>query len=463
MNTLNPKKVLSVFSLIMINLIAVDSLRSLPLGAEYGFSLIFYYILAALVFFIPSALATAELATSWPTTGGVYVWVREAFGKQAGFVIIWIQWIYNAVWYPTICALITATFSYLINPALADNKIYMVCSTLIVFWFCTLINCFGIRISSIFSSVGAIIGTIIPMLIIMALGAAWLYTGKPYHVDFSLHSLMPDLSQISNLTLVVGLIFGLIGIEMSAIHAGEVKNPRRAFPRALLISAVIILITLIFASLAIAIVIPQEQLNILTGLIQAFQAFFDAFNMSWMTPIIVVAIIIGSLTGVAAWIIGPAKGLMVASQDGSLPPIMCKTTRTGVPIIILVLQGIIVTVLSSSYLLMPNISSSYWILTDLTAQLALFSYIGLFAALICLRFKNTGNADCYRIPGGKLGLYLTGGVGIIACVVAILLGFIPPSQLDVGGTFNYDAILITGIIIFILPAWILPKLAKAKR
>ncbi|MDP3269259.1 MAG: amino acid permease, partial [Legionella sp.] len=135
------KKVLNVFSLVMINIIAVDSLRTLPISAKLGLSLISYYIVAAFAFFIPVALVAAELATAYPNTGGIYVWVREAFGKRAGFITIWLQWIYNVVWYPTMLAFIAATLSYLIAPDLANNKFYLLGTALSLFWLFTLLNC----------------------------------------------------------------------------------------------------------------------------------------------------------------------------------------------------------------------------------------------------------------------------------------------------------------------------------
>ena len=141
------KKTLGVFSLVMINVIAVDSLRSLPFSAEYGVSLIFYYILAAAAFFIPTALVSAELATGWPNKGGVYIWVREAFGDRWGFLVIWLQWIYNVVWYPTILSFVAGTLAYLINPHLADSKTYMLSVILITFWGATLLNMFGMKLS----------------------------------------------------------------------------------------------------------------------------------------------------------------------------------------------------------------------------------------------------------------------------------------------------------------------------
>src|SRR3990167_3223412 len=106
------KKILSVFSLVMINIIAVDSLRTLAITAELGFSLVFYYLIAALAFFIPAALVAEELATAYPNTGGIYIWVREAFGIRVAFITSWMQWIYNVVWYPTMLAFIAGTIAY---------------------------------------------------------------------------------------------------------------------------------------------------------------------------------------------------------------------------------------------------------------------------------------------------------------------------------------------------------------
>src|SRR5689334_9199427 len=184
-------KTLSVFTLIMINVIAIDNLRSLTAGAMYGFSLVFFYTLAALLFFIPTILVTAELATGWPNTGGVYIWVREAFGPRWGFLTIWLQWIYNVVWYPTIFAFMAVIVAYLVDPALVNNKYYMLAVTLSAFWATTLINCFGLRISGWVSVIGAIAGTIFPMALITVFSVLWLYSGKPAQVHFSLKEFFP--------------------------------------------------------------------------------------------------------------------------------------------------------------------------------------------------------------------------------------------------------------------------------
>ena len=450
------KRVLSVFSLVMINIIAVDSLRTLPISAKLGLSLISYYVIAAFAFFIPVALVAAELATAYPNTGGVYVWVREAFGKRAGFITIWLQWIYNVVWYPTILAFIAATLSYLIAPELANNKFYLLGATLGLFWVFTLLNCFGMKVSSIVSIIGASIGTVLPMLIIIVLGINWCLQGKTIAVDLSA-SWLPDFSSFGNLSLFAAVLFGLIGMEMSAVHAEEVKNPQRDYPRALLYSTLVIISTLSLGSLAIVLVVPNESLSVVSGLIDAYSIFFKSYHLSWMTQVIAVLIILGGISGVSAWIIGPTKGLLVSARDGSLPSRFARVNKYGAPVTILVTQAIIFSFLSSLFILLDSINAAYWLLSDLSAQMALMVYIIMFAAAIKLRYSKPEQPRAYTIPGGNIVMWLVSGIGIICCLAAMFVGFVPPTQIPIGNVFFFESFLIGGLTLFVLIPWFLAK------
>lgn len=456
------KKTLSVFGLVMINVIAIDSLRTLPMSAEYGFSLVFYYLVAALMFFLPVALVAAELATGWPETGGIYVWVREAFGKKVGFVTIWLQWFYNICWYPTIMSFIAATLAYCINPALVNDKAYMLIVITIFFWFSTLINFLGMKASSFISTISAIVGTLVPMIFIIILGFIWVGTGKPIQIEMSWKSFFPDLSSINNLVLLTGILYGLVGMEMSAAHASEVHNPQNDYPKAALWSAMIILASLIFSSLAIALVIPQKDLNIISGLLQAFDAFFSAFHLGWLTPVLALLIICGSLGSVNAWILGPSKGLLAASRDGCLPASFCKTNSKHVPVVVLWVQGLIFTVLCSVFLFMPTVSSSFWVLSVVTSILSLVVYVAMFASAIRLRYKFPNVKRAFTVPGGKLGIWVVCSLGLISCFFTIFLGFIPPSQIPVGNIYLYELIIITGIVLGCLLPLLLYKFSIKK-
>jgi amino acid transporter len=455
-----PKKVLGFFQLVMINVIAVDSIRSLPFSAVYGFSLLFFYLLAALTFFIPSALVAAELGTGWPTTGGIYVWVREAFGKKWSFFTIWLSWVYNLFWYPTIMALIAGTFTYFFDPALANSKLYMCVAAVLLFWLITLINCFGMRVSSLFSTIGALLGTLFPMALITFLAILWIWQDKAMHIDLSAKSFFPSSLNIHNIAFLTSIFFGLLGLEMAATHAQEVHQPEKNYPRALFVSSFIILGTMILSSLAIALVIPNRELSLATGTMQAFAIFTSAFDLPWLLPLIAACIILGGLGGAGAWIIGPTKGLMVASRDGSIPAFLMRTNKHGSPVRLLALQAAIVTLLCLFFILMPTVNSSFWILSTITAQLALIVYIFLFASALALHHRKSEVKRAFKIPGGKWGIWITSSLGITSCSAVILCGFLPPAQIPITSLLSYELTLIGGMLLLsLLPFLILRKRA----
>ncbi len=451
---LNKAKSLSVFSLVMINIIAVDSLRTLPISAEYGFSLIFFYVLAAIVFFVPVALVAAELATGWPQTGGLYVWVKEAFDTTIGFMVIWMQWIYNIVWYPTILAFIASSFAYLISPELATNKFYLFSTVLVLFWLTTLLNLFGMRVSNVITMAGALFGTLFPMLMIILLAIYWCWHGYPIAISMTWGALLPSNVNLSSLVLFTGILFGLVGMEMSAVHAGDVKSPQRDYPRALLYSTLIIFVSLVLGSLAVAIVVPQAKLSLVTGLIDAFILFFTAFNLKWMIPLIVLMMILGGISSVSAWVLGPSKGLMVAAKDGCLPKVFFNVNHYGAPSTILLLQACVFTILSSVFVFSESINTSYWMLSALTEQLSMAVYILMFVAAIRLRKSQATVKRGFTIPGGNWVLYLISSLGIVTCIGALLLGFIPPSHIEVRAVWRYESFLVLGwCLLVILPGF----------
>lgn len=453
---------LGLFSVVMINIIAVDSLRSLPFSAMYSFSLIFFYCIAALTFLIPSGFAAAELATGWPRRGGIYVWVTEAFGPRWGFVIIWLQWIYNVVWYPTLLSFLAGAVAYIIDPSLVNNHWYMFWMIFFIFWGATFLNFFGMRTSSLFSGIGAIIGTLLPMGAIIFLGICWVSAGYTPEIEFSLDTFFPSQLEFDDISFYIALLFGLMGLEMSAVHADEVRKPQTTFPKAIIISSCIIICSLILSSLAIAIVVPKHELNVVSGLLQAYDIFLSKFGASSFLPLLALCIIIGSVGNMSAWVLGPSKGLMVAIRENKLSLHLGKESIRGVPIPMLLAQGVIVTLLSSIFLFLPTVSSSYWILSVITGELALFVYIGLFASLIKLRITHPHIKRHFMLPGGVVGTSIIGGVGIIACFAGCIAGLIPPKILHTGSVYTYEMLVIGGTTFFTLIPFLLFSLRKRK-
>ncbi|MFM8454631.1 MAG: polynucleotide adenylyltransferase PcnB, partial [Gammaproteobacteria bacterium] len=453
-----PKPLLSVFALVMINIIAVDSLRTLPIGAKYGTSLLFYYGIAVLGFFVPTAFLSAELATRFPQLGGSAIWVRHAFGPQFGVLVAVLQWLYNLVWYPTILGFVASTLAYVLFPGLENSAAYILGVVFTCFFISTLINCFGMKLSAWMSTVSSILGTLLPMGLIIGLAAAWILEGKPLAIRFDSASFWPgaelNFAQLSSLSPI---LFGLMGLEMSAVHALDVKNPRKDYPRALLISGFVIVLSLVLSSLAIALVVPTEKIHRITGLIQAFESFFQAFGWPNASVWIAFSMVLGAMGGVSAWAIGPTKALLAIAHLGDLPKFLSRTNRYGAPITILSLQFLIVAALSLFYYCLPSIETSYWILSELTAVLALIMYSVIFLAGIKLR-SLPGGAKGYRIPGGKYGIYIVTGSGLAVSTLGIVFGILPPEDL-VKPEYHilYSAGLLGAALICCALPWFLKK------
>lgn len=451
---IDKKHTLTLFSLTMITVGSVDSIRNLPATALFGSQLIFYFILGALFFLIPTALVSAELASGWAKQGGIYIWVKEAFGKKAGFLAIWLQWIENVIWYPTILSFVAGTIGYLINPALTSNPYFLWAVIVTCFWGVTFLNLQGMKSSATFSNVCSIAGLLLPMSLIIGLGFAWIAQGNPLHVKFDLDSTMPHWADKSMWVSLTAIIMSFCGIEIATVHANDVNNPQHAFPRALIYSVGIILSTLILGSLAIAIVLPGNDINLVAGIMQAFDAFFSAYHMRWMMPLIAVMLVLGGLGGVSNWIIAPTKGLLVAAEDGNLPNLFLRTNANGAPVVMLFIQAIIVTVLSGLFLFMPSVNGSYWLLTALAAQLYMLMYFMMFITAIKLRLDAPNHPRAFKIPGGLLGMLLVAGIGIVGVLITFAVSFIPPEGINVGSTSRYEATLIFGLILMCAPPFI---------
>lgn len=434
----------------MISVSAIIALRNLPLMAYQGFSSVFFFLTSAVLFFIPVALVCAELASGWPKDGGIYAWVKEAFGESAGALAIWFEWMESVVWLPAVLSFIAATTAYIINPLLAENRYFLLSIMLIVLWGGTFLNFLGMKTSGWVSSGGIILGSLIPGIVIISLGVYWVLSGHPLQVEFSVKALFPDFS-LGTLVFFTSILLGFAGMEVAAFHAVNAKNPKTTYPRASFISAFLIITVYTLGALAIAVVVPRDQISLSAGLMQGFSGFFQAFNSGFMTPIMAILTVIGALALVNTWLIGPSRGLLVSAKNGNLPHFACRTNPKGVPIAILISQACISTALTLVFLFMPSTNSAYWLLTVLAAQFIIVMYFLVFISAIRLRYTHAHVPRHYRIPGGLTGIWVIAGTGALACVFAFFIGFVPPEEFDFGSGSRYSLILLTGLLLFSLP------------
>ncbi|MBP2365974.1 amino acid permease [Pseudonocardia parietis] len=452
---------LGVLALAMINVAAIVSARNLPVMAEYGWAMLALFALAILVFLIPIAMVAAELGTAWPRDGGVYAWVKEAFGERAGFLAVWCDYAENVAWFPTVLSFMAASLAYAIDPALASNKVYLVVVMLTFFWATTLLSLRGVGASSRLGAIGTIAGSILPAVLVVGLGAAYLLRGHPSQIPFSAEALVPDVS-LDNLAFLGGIVLLFTGMEMAGFHARDTRDPGRVVPRAIALCVGIVVAFSVLGSLFLAFVVPQQQISLVSGVMELFASVLDSFGAGWLLAPLALVVTLGGVAHLAPWILGPAKGVAAVAADGVAPARLGRVNRNDVPVGLLVAQGIGGSVFSLLFLLVPSVSTSYWMLSAVTAQIVIVMYALMFAAVVRLRHTRPATPRPYRIPGGLPGVWAVGGIGLAGCVFAFVLGFVPPSQLETGDTVVYVLLLGLAVVVLSLPPFLFALFRRAR-
>ena len=453
----NAKQVakLGVFTLAIMNVTAVVSLRGLPAEAEYGVSSAFYYLFAALVFLIPTSLVAAELAAMFKDKqGGVFRWVGEAFGKKWGFLAIWLQWIESTIWYPTVLTFGAVAIAFIgmdqsHDMALASNKLYSLVVVLLIYWTATFISLKGMGWVAKVARIGGLVGTIIPAALLVVLGIVYLATGGVPQMDFH-GSFFPDLTNMNNLVLASGIFLFYAGMEMGGIHVTDMENPAKNYPKAIFIGAAVTVLIFVLGTFALGVIIPQKDINLTQSLLIGFDKYFAYLKASWLSPVIAVALAFGVLASVLTWVSGPSKGIFAVGKAGYLPPFFQKSNENGVQRNILLVQGAIVTVLGLLFVVMPSVQSFYQILSQLTVVLYLIMYLIMFAAAIKLRYNMKDYPRPYRIgKGGNGMMWIVSGVGFCGSLLAFVLSFIPPGQIATGSNTVWYLVLAIGCIVVV--------------
>ena len=431
---------ISMPTMAMMTIACVAGIRNTPSMAVYGYAAIFLYLVPAILFLIPTALVAAELASGWK--GGIYRWVTEAYGPKTGFFGIWTQYAMTIFYYPSLLASVASTLAFVINPELASNGTYTAIVILVAYWAATIVSLRGIGFVARLSSMGMIIGTVIPGITLVVLGVAYLVgDGTNYAAGTSL---LPAYTGLASIVFIVNNFLSFAGMEVNAVHVNSMERPGRDFPRAMLLASIAAVAIFVLPALAISFVVPADQLSLTAGVMQAFDQFFAWFGIQWLTPIFAVMLVCAMLGGMMGWLAGPSKGLLIVGREqGYLPPTLQKTNEQGVQVNILLWQGVMISLISLMFAFIPEVNSAFWILSAMTTQVYLMMYVLMFLSVRKLRKTQPDTTRGYRTP--MLGLI--SGVGLLSAIAVFGIGLVPPSQFGDTSGWVYPAILLSGVVL----------------
>lgn len=457
------KATVGMMAMAIMIVTTILSLRGLSSQAEYGYTSIFWYVLSAILFLIPYSLVCAELASTYTRSGGLFRWVSEAFGARWGWAAMYLEWMTVVIWFPSVLMFGAVSLAYVFWPEtfdtkLASNVIYTLIVVLAVYWFSTF-NCFrGMKHANKLSTLGGLFGTIIPGAILIILGIVYVCTGGENFIPTD-HSFWPDFRQYGTIVLAASIFLFYGGMEMQAVHVNSMVNPQKNFPRAAFLAVIIILAVFILGTLAIGFVMPEKDINLLQSLLVAYNSLWAHLGCPWLGNVMAVFITFGVIGQVSVIIAGPSTGILAVGKAGYLPPSLQKVNSNGIQTNILWVQGVIVTIMALVLIVLPSVQSAYQVMSQMATVIYLLLVVIIYCAFFRLRNTEPNVKRGYRVPGGNFGKWLVTVVGVAGAVVALVLSFLPPSQITTGSPVVYIGILLLGSIVIVA----IPFIVYAKR
>ena len=446
------KGTLTMAAMAILIVTSILSLRGLPSEAKYGVQSVFYYLFAAVVFLLPFSLVCAELASTYTRSGGLYRWVSEAFGPRWGWTAMYLEWQTIVIWFPTVLMFGAASLAYIFWPesfdqALASNKIYTLVVALFMYWMATFNAFRGQRSANLLSTYGGLVGTIIPGAVLIVLGIVYLCLGKPVHL--AEEPFFPDFDSMGTVVLAASIFLFYAGMEIQAVHINDMTNPSLDFPRAVFFAIIVIVAVYALGTLVIGLVIPSENIDILQSLMMVYHGLWDAFGLGWLGNVMALFIMIGVIGQISALVTGPATGLMAVAQSGYLPRSLQTINKNGVNKSILYIEGVFVTILCLVLIVLPTVEAAYQIMSQMATIIYLIMVIMIYAAFIRLRRTSPGRRRGFTVPGGKTGEIIVCTLGILGALLALVLSFLPPSQIAIGSPIVYVGIIAAGVALFV--------------
>ncbi len=440
----------------MMTVGSVGYLGSAPAMSVFGLASVFLYVLPAVVFLLPVSLVAAELASGWP--GGIYNWVRQGISAPMGLLAVWCQFAQTIFYYPALLAYVAGTLAYVVDPRLAANGVYNAVVIIVLFWAGVLVTSRGPGLVARLSSRGTLVGTLIPGAILVGLGIAYLATGQHSAAPMNASHLLPAWSGIASIVLIVNGFFTYAGVEVNAVHVDELSTPGREYPKSIFLAVALVLAIFILPTLAIAWVIPAHQISFTAGVMQAFSRLLGHFGAAFAVPLIAIALAVGALAGMIAWLNGPSEGLLrIGREQGFLPPRFQQVNANGIQMHIIGAQGAVITLIALLYAFVPGVSRAYWIFAAMATQVYLIMYVLMFIAAVRLRRSQPDQPRGYRAPALGL-LCLLGGASSVA---ALVIGFVAPSQVGHSDPLVYACLILAGILaIGVLPPLLLDRFRK---
>jgi len=450
------RRVMGFWDVLLFCIAAVLGPRWIAAAARNGQSSISLWILAALLFFVPTAYVVVELSTRFPEEGGLYVWTKLAFGDFHGFVAGWTYWIYTMFYFPGLLLASAAMSAYVGGGStawMAESRTFLLAGSLLMLILAVWLNIIGLHIGKWLQNAGGV-GTYLPLMMIVGVAfLLWSRHGSVTH--FTWAAMLPHWDW-DTVNFWPQLAFAFAGLELVSAMSEEVKNPQRTFPRAIFASGALIALMYIAGTVAVLMMLPSETVDPKSGVFQAITEGSAVLRMAAVGVIAALLVTVGNAGGVGSTVAGVARIPFIVGIDRYMPAAFGKIhSRWKTPYVSILVQAVISGVVLLVAQINENTRGAYQILVDAATILYFIPFIYMYAAAIKLyaRPDRRENRSAVLIPGGRVGVCVAGGLGLLVVAVGIVLSFIPPG--DTSSKILFETKLVAGTVLSVLLGLIL--------
>ena len=423
------RRAMGFWDVLLFNIAAVLGPRWIAAAAHNGTSSISLWVLAAVFFFLPTALIIIELSTRYPAEGGLYVWSKEAFGDFHGFVAGWAYWIYTFFYFPGLLTASVAMSVYIGGPKyawLAGSPRYLLWASLGLLAIAVLFNIVGLDIGKWLQNAGGI-STYVPLVMLVGIGTYLaLHRGSATH--FSWPRLWPEWPpDIDKLNFWSSIAFAFTGMELVCAMSEEIREPHKTFPRAIYASTGLIAVIYVLGTMALLWLLPADQIDPRNGVFGGISFGSAALGIAWFGMLAALLVTVGNAGGVAS-VAGVARVPFVAGIDHYLPAYFGKIhPKWKTPYISILIQAVI----SAAILVLSQINATvigaYQFLVSMSVILYFIPFLYMYAAAIKLAHRtDRAEGQAVLVPGGMPGMWIAGSLAFLITLGSMILAAIPP-------------------------------------
>lgn len=446
------KKKLSFLAVIASVICVVFVCEAAAPAAAIGNSQFFWWIFLIITFLLPYGLVVAELGTTYDSEGGIYDWIREAFGDKWGARVSWYYWINYPFWIASLATLFPDILGMVFGvtfdlPAVIGIELAFV-------WIVVLMSFSKVSDSEWVLNGGAVLKVAVAV-IVGALGI-WYAMENGFASNMSPQTFLPDLTNVSALNYLSVIIFNFMGFEVICTFADDMANPKRDIPKAIIMGGLAIAAIYLFCGFGIGAAIPADQIDPDFGMVIALRTMV---GNSPIFKIVCIVFLITLFANMASWSFGVNSVASYAAQHGNMPKIFGKLSpKTGMPNAAAVVNGVVATlVLCLQLVPIEAISDGiFWMLFGMSVVFLLITYIPMFPAFLKLRQVDGGRERVFKFPfkGALMRVALI--VPAVELVLTVIASLVPLPGAEVADKvpmlISFIVLLVLGEVVRVISA-----------